>query len=52
MNKYLLIAFVFIVAVVVAVVVIQHQSQSGQAPNLDAAAIETGKNLHPTKLNP
>jgi hypothetical protein len=52
MNKYLLIALVLIVAVIVAVVVIQHQSHSGEVPNLDAAAIQTGKNLHPPKLNP
>jgi len=52
MNKYLLIAFILIVAAVVTVVVIQHQSQSGKVPDLDAAAIETGKNLHPPKLNP
>jgi preprotein translocase subunit SecG len=52
MNKYLLIALVLIVAVIATVVVVQHQSPSGEVPNLDAAAIETGKNLHPPKLNP
>ena len=52
MNKYLLIALVLIVAAVVTVVVIQHQSKSGEVPDLDAAAIETSKNLHPPKLNP
>jgi regulator of protease activity HflC (stomatin/prohibitin superfamily) len=52
MNKYLLFALVLIVAVVVTALVIQHPSQSGEVPNLDAAAIDTGKNLHPPTLNP
>lgn len=52
MNKYLLFALILIVAVIVTSFVIKHQSQSGEVPNLDAAAIETGKNLHPPKLNP
>jgi len=52
MNKYIFIALVLIVAAVVTVVVVQHQSESGKVPDLDAAAIETGKNLHPPTLNP
>jgi len=52
MNKIIVIALVLIAAGIVAVVVIKHQSQPGPVPDLDAAAIETGKNLHPPKLNP
>jgi hypothetical protein len=53
MKRYLIIGVVLIVAVVVAVVVIRHHdSPSGQVPDLDAAAVQTGDNLHPPKLNP
>jgi hypothetical protein len=52
MNKYLLIALLLILAAVIAVVVVQHNRQPTQVPDLDAAAVETGKNLHPPTLNP
>ena len=53
MKRYLVIAVLLIAAVVVTVVVIQHHATpSGQVPDLDAAAVETGQNLHPPKLNP
>jgi preprotein translocase subunit SecG len=52
MTKYVFIALALVCIVIVTVVVIQRHHQDGQIPDLDAAAVETGKNLHPPKLTP
>jgi hypothetical protein len=52
-KTIIIVGGLIVLAVTVTVVVIEHQSRpSGQVPDLDAAMVETGKNLHPPKLNP